>query len=96
MHRFYSKSYALKYRFCNERKRMQSRFDFTELLVYCTNIFDSPLEYRVIEIVKCEDIKTNIVYLVTGYPTHFQLQYNGIWGTGLSVAKISHYGNQNS
>jgi hypothetical protein len=43
---------------------------------------------------KFRDIETKIVYLVKGHPTHFQLQYDGTWGTGLSVAKINYYGNQ--
>jgi hypothetical protein len=42
------------------------------------------------------ELESKIVFLVNGYPTNAQLQYNGTWSTGLSVAKINHYGNQNS
>jgi hypothetical protein len=49
-----------------------------------------------IEITKGGDIETKILYLVKGHPTHFQLQYDGICGMGLSVAKINYYGNQSS
>jgi hypothetical protein len=60
------------------------------------NKFGSSLGYQDIEIVKGGDIETKIVYLVKGHPTHFQLQYDGTWGTGLSVAKINYYGNQSA
>jgi hypothetical protein len=42
------------------------------------------------------DIETKIVHMVTVYLTHFQLQYDGKWGTGLNVAKMKYYGNQSS
>ncbi len=60
------------------------------------NTFDSYLGYQDIEIVKCGDIETKIVYLVKGHPTHAQLQYDGTEATGLSVAKINYYGNQSA
>ena len=47
-----------------------------------------------IEITKGVDIESKIVYLLKGHPTHFQLQYDGNWITGISVAKIGYYGNQ--
>ena len=59
-----------------------------------TNTFNSSLGLQDIEIAKGGDIETKIVYLVKGHPTHFQLQYDGKWGTGLSVAKINYYGNE--
>jgi hypothetical protein len=40
------------------------------------------------------ELESKVVFLVKGYPTHYQLQYDGTWGTGLSVAKINYYGNQ--
>jgi hypothetical protein len=58
-----------------------------------TNTFNSSLGRQDIEIAKGGDIETNIVYLIKGHPTHFQLQYDGTWATGLSVAKINYYGN---
>jgi len=75
---------------------MQSRSDFIEFSVHCTNTFDSILGYQDIEIVNGGDIETKIVYLVKRYSIRAQLQYNGTWITGLSVAKISYYGNQSS
>jgi hypothetical protein len=59
-----------------------------------TNTFNSSLGRQDIEIAKGGDIETKIVYLVKGHPTHFQLQYDGKWAKGLSVAKINYYGNQ--
>jgi len=59
-----------------------------------TNTFNGSLGHQPIEIAKGGDIESKIVYLVKGHPTHFQLQYDGKWGTGLSVAKINFYGNQ--
>jgi hypothetical protein len=59
-----------------------------------TNTFNGLVGHQDIEIVKGGDIETKIVYLVKGHPTHCQLQYDGKWGTGLSVAKINYYGNQ--
>ena len=46
------------------------------------------------EFVNGGEIETEIVYIVKGHPTHFQLQYDGKWGTGLSIAKINYYRNQ--
>jgi hypothetical protein len=42
------------------------------------------------------ELETKIVYLVKGHPTHAQLQYDGTWATGLSIAKINYYGNQSA
>jgi hypothetical protein len=59
------------------------------------NTFDSLLGYQDIEVINGGEIETKIVYLVKGHSTHAQLQYDEKWGTGLSVAKINYYGNQN-
>ena len=56
--------------------------------------FDSLLGYQAIEIVNGGEIETIIIYLVKGHSTYFQLQYDGKWDTGMSVAKINYYGNQ--
>ena len=61
-----------------------------------TNTFNGLLGHQAIEIAKSGDIESKVVYLVKGHPTHFQLQYDGKWGTGLSVAKINYYGNQSA
>jgi hypothetical protein len=42
------------------------------------------------------NIKTKIVCLVKGSLIHAQLQYDGTWDKGLSVAKINYYGNQSA
>ena len=60
------------------------------------NTFNGSLGRQDIEIAKGGDIETKIVYLIKGHPTHFQLQYDGTWATGLSVAKINYYGNQSA
>ena len=60
---------------------------------YNSITFDSSLGYQDIEIVNGGEIKTKMVYLVKGHPTNAQLQYNGTWSTGLSIAKINYYGN---
>ena len=59
-----------------------------------TNTFNSSLGSQNIEIVEGGDIEIKIVYLVKGHVTHAQLQYDGAWGKGLSVAKVNYYGNQ--
>jgi hypothetical protein len=61
---------------------------------YNSMTFDSSLGYQDIEVVNGGEIETKIVSLVKGNPTHARLQYDGTWATGLSVAKISYYGNQ--
>ena len=45
------------------------------------NTFNGSLGRQDIEIAKGGDIESKIVYLVKGYPTHFQLQYDGKWAT---------------
>jgi hypothetical protein len=60
---------------------------------YNSITFDSSLGYQDIQIVNGGEIETKMVYLVKGHPTNVQLQYNGTWSTGLSVAKINYYGN---
>jgi len=54
------------------------------------------LGYQDIEVVNDGEIKTKIVYLVKGRPTNAQLQYNGIWSMGRSIAKINYDGNPSS
>jgi hypothetical protein len=49
-----------------------------------------------VDVVKSDELKSKIVYLVKGYPTHAHLQYDGIWSIGLSVVKINYYGNQSA
>ena len=56
--------------------------------------FNRSIDYQDIEIVNCGEIKTKMVHLVKGHPTNDQLQYNGTWSTGLSIAKINYYGNE--
>ena len=59
-----------------------------------TNTFNGSLGHQDIEIAKGGDIESKIVYLAKGHPTHFQLQYDGKWDMGLSVAKMNNYGNE--
>ena len=60
------------------------------------NTFNSSLGSQNIEIVEGGDTELKIVYLVKGHKTHAQLLYDGVWGKGLSIAKINYYGNQSA
>jgi len=59
-------------------------------------MFDHPIGYQYIEIVKGRNIETKIVYRVKGKPTNIHLQFDGIWGIGPTFKEINHYANRTS